>query len=158
MARLRRRWRVVKWAGLILSVLTAAVWAVSLKWALEYNTARITHSVGPSGQFYYRRSFVVSMGGLHAINDASVPRPLGWTTGTPWTSVPWWLPCVERNYWGTGWDWSLPLWVPLLTFATPAALLWRRDRRRIPPGHCLNCGYNLTGNVSGVCPECGEKT
>ena len=21
----------------------------------------------------------------------------------------------------------------------------------------LKCGYNLTGNVSGVCPECGEK-
>ncbi len=24
-----------------------------------------------------------------------------------------------------------------------------------PPGHCQTCGYNLTGNVSGVCPECG---
>ncbi len=22
---------------------------------------------------------------------------------------------------------------------------------------CLKCGYNLTGNVSGVCPECGRK-
>lgn len=22
---------------------------------------------------------------------------------------------------------------------------------------CLTCGYNLTGNVSGLCPECGEK-
>jgi hypothetical protein len=28
---------------------------------------------------------------------------------------------------------------------------------RIPPGHCRKCGYNLTGNVSGVCPECGER-
>jgi hypothetical protein len=29
------------------------------------------------------------------------------------------------------------------------------------PGHCHCCDYNLTGNVSGVCPECGtavEKT
>lgn len=24
------------------------------------------------------------------------------------------------------------------------------------PGHC-SCGYNLTGNLSGTCPECGEK-
>jgi hypothetical protein len=24
-------------------------------------------------------------------------------------------------------------------------------------GHCPKCNYNLTGNVSGVCPECGEK-
>ena len=22
---------------------------------------------------------------------------------------------------------------------------------------CMDCGYNLTGNVSGVCPECGEQ-
>lgn len=26
-----------------------------------------------------------------------------------------------------------------------------------PPGFCNRCGYNLTGNASGVCPECGEK-
>ncbi len=23
------------------------------------------------------------------------------------------------------------------------------------PGHCVQCGYNLSGNVSGRCPECG---
>ena len=22
--------------------------------------------------------------------------------------------------------------------------------------HCRSCGYNLAGNVSGVCPECGS--
>ena len=26
----------------------------------------------------------------------------------------------------------------------------------IPPGHCQDCGYDLTGNVSGRCPECGK--
>jgi len=25
-----------------------------------------------------------------------------------------------------------------------------------PPGHCTACGYDLTGNTSGVCPECGK--
>lgn len=28
-------------------------------------------------------------------------------------------------------------------------------RRRARPGMCTSCGYNLTGNASGVCPECG---
>jgi hypothetical protein len=28
----------------------------------------------------------------------------------------------------------------------------------IPAGLCQHCGYNLTGNLSGVCPECGEST
>ena len=35
-------------------------------------------------------------------------------------------------------------------------ILRRRRRRRLRAAHvCLQCGYSLTGNVSGVCPECG---
>ena len=30
----------------------------------------------------------------------------------------------------------------------------KQNRRRL--GLCYGCGYDLTGNVSGVCPECGE--
>ena len=26
------------------------------------------------------------------------------------------------------------------------------------PGCCCRCGYDLTGNESGVCPECGAAT
>lgn len=36
-----------------------------------------------------------------------------------------------------------------------ALLLWLLPKRP-GPGHC-RCGYVLTGNVSGVCPECGTK-
>ena len=28
----------------------------------------------------------------------------------------------------------------------------------VDPDVCRKCGYNLTGNVSGVCPECGACT
>ena len=49
----------------------------------------------------------------------------------------------------------LPLWVPFLLVAAPTALLLYRDRRRTSPGHCPKCGYNLKGNVSGRCSECG---
>ncbi|MCA9252645.1 MAG: hypothetical protein KDA54_16075 [Phycisphaerales bacterium] len=51
-------------------------------------------------------------------------------------------------------------WIALL-FAFPAAIfIWRFaygffKRQRETRGGCLNCGYNLTGNTSGVCPECG---
>ena len=31
---------------------------------------------------------------------------------------------------------------------------WTAERPSYPA--CARCGYNLTGNVSGVCPECGE--
>lgn len=39
-----------------------------------------------------------------------------------------------------------------------AAMAIRAVRgRRVPPGCCPACRYDLTGNVSGVCPECGTK-
>ncbi len=50
---------------------------------------------------------------------------------------------------------TLPLWLLLLLIAIPTAFLWWRDRPP-KPGHCP-CGYDLTGNVSGVCPECGQS-
>ena len=28
--------------------------------------------------------------------------------------------------------------------------------RHYPPGHCRRCGYNLRGNKSGRCSECGK--
>jgi|GEM_PF-2602966 len=32
-------------------------------------------------------------------------------------------------------------------------ILLRRSRKH-PKGHCQDCGYDLTGNESGACPEC----
>ena len=39
----------------------------------------------------------------------------------------------------------------------PGGVFWREEqRRRRRLGLCLKCGYDLTGNESGVCPECGS--
>lgn len=45
--------------------------------------------------------------------------------------------------------------IACLTSAALIGLCWWHEARRIPPGHCQICRYNLTGNVSGRCPECG---
>lgn len=52
----------------------------------------------------------------------------------------------------------IPLWIPTLLFAVPPILCvasWYRSRLRRKTGHCALCGYDLTGNESGNCPECG---
>lgn len=33
---------------------------------------------------------------------------------------------------------------------------FRKCERRLRNGECVRCGYNLTGNKSGICPECGN--
>ncbi len=48
----------------------------------------------------------------------------------------------------------LPLGVLLVFFAVPTIVLARRPRQ-FGPGCCKRCAYDLTGNESGVCPECG---
>jgi hypothetical protein len=50
----------------------------------------------------------------------------------------------------------VPLWaLAAVTSVLPAARLVARRRRARRRGTCRSCGYDLTGNVSGVCPECG---
>lgn len=48
----------------------------------------------------------------------------------------------------------LPLPLLLILFGALAIALFVWSRRN-PQGHCRKCGYNLTGNTSGACPECG---
>jgi hypothetical protein len=53
---------------------------------------------------------------------------------------------------------ALPMWSLVVIFALApllSFLSWVQRRRRKEAGQCLTCGYDLTGNVSGVCPECG---
>lgn len=49
---------------------------------------------------------------------------------------------------------SLPCWMPAMAVALVTGCLWLR--RRSPPNACHRCAYDLTNNVSGICPECGE--
>jgi hypothetical protein len=50
---------------------------------------------------------------------------------------------------------ELRLWWPFLLCATPTTAYWLWCKRRKRKNHCRQCGYNLTGNMSGICPECG---
>lgn len=53
----------------------------------------------------------------------------------------------------------ISLWLLIVLLAPyPLYVIGRSllDRLRRRPGACLTCGYDLTGNVSGICPECGR--
>jgi hypothetical protein len=120
---------------------------------------------------------------LYASNTCE-PKPIGtpifWSfrmpvqPPTPWA---WWARCAAMlvAFGGPGRITSLQgasspvsswyvffthLWLPtvLLLIAPSVALVrgpWRR-RRRHRRGHCLRCGYDLTGLAEPRCPECGR--
>lgn len=82
----------------------------------------------------------------------------GWTMsnqrGHDWP--PRWYPRVERDsFLVARIKWIMPLWIP--SALSGAILVWRvwGSRKRLGPGFCNQCGYNLTANISGRCPECG---
>jgi hypothetical protein len=62
-----------------------------------------------------------------------------------------------------GWPWVIGCflaWNGTFAFCW-LGLRWVHRRRvraaRIREGECANCGYSHRGNVSGTCPECGQR-
>ena len=74
-------------------------------------------------------------------------RVLGWVTSETHT--------VHRV---TEWEvHCLPPTLLLGAYPLLSLVRWVVRRRRFDPLACRNCGYNLTGNTSGRCPECGAE-
>ena len=55
------------------------------------------------------------------------------------------------------WNLTIPYWFIVLACAA-MPLIWGFTRRRRRHADCCpTCHYNLTGNISGICPECGTS-
>ncbi len=149
MSRRRCNVRASKWVLTGLGLVCLAIWAyAATHWVgVRYPGWSIKFSTGAFHFNLYRRVLSKSSG---PPNWSHQRMPLQieimpWTYGVFWGQQ-------YRGYVAV----HMPLWIPFAATALPACLLWRLDRRRYPKGHCRKCGYNLTGNVSGRCPECGE--
>ena len=134
--------RVAKWMGLGVCVVTLAVWALSTRFHLTYWQSDLSFKVTA---FHGRIEFTLSK---YSTSWAGSP-------GLSWGRVPFYGGFVPPGYWDGGMrKWlKLPFWLLVIAALIPTCILWYRDRRP-RKGHCTNCGYNLTGNESGMCPEC----
>lgn len=93
---------------------------------------------------------------------AKVRLSPGWAEDYGWLRLSWsrqWMGTSGRTYAADYYRLKVFVGLPLLVImAYPAFVLarWlRRGRLRWERGACLACGYDLTGNVTGTCPECG---
>ncbi len=135
MRRPSRTRRVLKWSSTAVCLLIGLGWISSIVEDISFTSPRaaVTISDGVTEFFWLE------------------PAGARWYRGTWYAG--WGIALTET--WKFRRILELPCWVFLAAVSLPTAVLWYRDRR-IPPGFCQNCGYNLTGNVSGRCPECGE--
>jgi hypothetical protein len=154
---------MIQWA--IILLLTAATVSYGAFWVHNRNEFLLEAIETERGNL----GFAMCNGWLVVM----VARPMLPIEGTPnpgltppsrppptfWSSIL----CVERVRMpgGDALQIRLRTWVPLVVFGvypliafTVRPLRWWRRRRG---GLCIKCGYDLTGNVSGVCPECGTE-
>ena len=151
MTRVWRKRRALKWVGLSVSIMMLGLWVFSVVYLSTY--------APPSAQWTI---FLVRGRIGYVDSQRSIP---GWTCNPfhsewkfhaemTWTRfahifLGFGLPDKDA----TGMLYG-PLWLPVVAVGFPTAVLWWRDRRP-KAGCCTACKYDLTGNVSGTCPECG---
>jgi hypothetical protein len=177
MARLRIR-RTLKWIGMSACGAILAVWTVSIVGHAAYKTPHWTYDSGQGAFTVVHHTWSGDAESVAAWEQQqAVAAGVHWNPNmsriaTAWERIGFFLPRFGgfpvyklRNPPGASGVLHLqvhdgaavlPYWLLLLPIALPTAVLWWRDRRRFPAGHCAKCGYNLTGNVSGRCPECGS--
>jgi len=142
--------RFIKRAGLVLCILLAAGWLTTQRRGVFVRV--------------YPNHLAVSGGGIRYLRYPIAPRR---PPEVRWMDEPLdnmhLLPHVvlskkflaDGSQVGPDWWFDMPFWFLLLPVGVATLLAWRWDRPR--PGQCPSCGYDLTGNESGFCPECGTE-
>ncbi|GJM24122.1 MAG: hypothetical protein DHS20C16_05370 [Phycisphaerae bacterium] len=120
--------------GIALSVALAVCWIVARVSMVMYGASRFHVFLRHGGLEYY----------FHGETEAS-----GLTIRKPSYGVWTRWPSYKK---GSGYT-KIPFWILFVPSILITIWLWRTSR--ILPGKCWNCRYDLTGNVSGTCPECG---
>ena len=147
-----RKRRTLKWVGLLLCLMMLGLWVISVLYGVFYVPPKSRWGIGiESGMI----SSVFTYGGSQGWNYSPKYSSLKtYATTMPWT--------VFAHYWlglrlpGKTADGLVyvPFWLLVVATGLPTAILWWRDRRP-KAGFCKVCKYDLMGNVSGACPECG---
>jgi len=145
------RVRLTRLAHIARLIVTAAWAIVVLTWILSTTTSILL----PYGN-----------GSAYGLGSGTLTHATGLRERT--MSFAWKWSGLGEGHWGSSWGiWPggrvtrseyTPLRPAVIATTIPTIILWLTGRKRHPRGTCSKCGYNLTGNVSGRCPECGKET
>lgn len=153
----RKMW---KNCGRILIALMAAMWIGSTRVGFAYQGTAIFLGIS-RGQI----ELAVNRPFFEADKNPSETSPMNSTSGAA-SNQRWlfdnggaivWTPTYEEKILASSLIWrqlSIPIWIPL-TLSVFWVWYLSKSTKNFPENCCINCGYQLRGNKSGRCPECG---
>lgn len=152
-----RVWLVGKWAGTAACLVLLMAWFICARYSVRYTFSAATQiramrgmiglsrMVGPPNELMpYLATFPATPRWLWSVDNAA-HIGLGGRFGLALPIV--FISPAKSKGPSANVRWQmiyLPLWIPFVLVAVPTGLLWYRDGRRIPFGHCQRCGYDLT--------------
>ncbi len=163
-AKWRQRLRgMCKWSGVLCCALIVGLWVLSAFRAILWDrssTARIRQLSVAAGYVQYLDVYLPQPVTRMKGNGHAPDVP---TAHLTWTIIPLnppiWNSFLSPSLGQSGPGFVCPLWIPLVLIALPTgSLFWSDRHKRTRVGRCAMCGYDLTGNTSGTCPECGATT
>lgn len=128
----------LKWISVGACLTSAVLWAASTFFRVQW-----TYGNGQG-------SVIVGSGAVYWMDWACELPVTGLSWGRPQQIRMRWWPIIAGRV-----PLAIPLWMPFCTALVASWLLSRRAHPRPKVGTCANCRYDLTGNITGVCPECG---
>ena len=138
----RRKQSWIWWAIPFACLLCFESWWVATRIPFGYSWTQYGFGL-QAGNFVFRHGQQIPPSGL-IFDFQETPDPAIGQWWPSWGQTP-----------GTAYRFvALPLWPLVVLLAVWMIIRWRRDVAR-RPGHCPTCGFDLPGNESGTCPECG---
>lgn len=143
---------LLRWAGIVVAALLLALWGGTTFWeatlyaggvTLRSFMGRISVCDRPE------RSGRLVTAWIRYDNSPDQELTGGWRQRFG-LELPQWL-----HRWPHAWEVFVPYWCLIAPITVLTALQWWPRAPAKGPGHCGNCGYDLTGNASGRCSECG---
>ncbi|MCP4591424.1 MAG: hypothetical protein GY842_11815 [bacterium] len=141
----------------VIVVLTLAAAGVGAAWVVSYVAPQVGGPVKPAEyHVWWLREGVFSLDSMENEHLLLVTQPYE-DLFLPGLHVSWLPGQTGCSHYGL----VVPLWFlfvvlsayPLVAFIRGPVRCYRRRRK----GLCTTCGYDLTGNESGRCPECGAE-
>lgn len=160
------RWGVVCRASLVLIVLLELLWMTS---RVRHDVVVVVPTARTSLQVHSARGVWVLKVSVNGSGAANLVRRVDWVIQEHWSQWPdystcWRLaripgsPRLRPGVQPSRWEVRFPHWFSMLMLTiVPTLAVFQGYRRycRMMSNRCFECVYDLTGNLSGICPECG---